>query len=165
MEATVKSTVLVLGSRPQWVESFEESLLSDLEKDLYPSGVEWNIGRLGNGRTDPDRESLDDQQWVHIKNDPDFICETSKVLAEAVLLLLPHPEQGCDSWLWSSIGEKVPPEVGCVVGGISSLGLTGVELSCDIGGPPSSTKCCGCSTAFRKSTQRDSGREYKRDPT
>ncbi|RWW71872.1 hypothetical protein BHE74_00020351 [Ensete ventricosum] len=66
VEAIVTSAVSVLGSRPQRVGSFEESLLSDLEKDLYPS----------------------------------------EVLAEVFLLLLPHPEEGCDSWLWSGVGEK-----------------------------------------------------------
>ncbi|RZS14766.1 hypothetical protein BHM03_00046501 [Ensete ventricosum] len=48
MEVIITFTVPVLGSRPQRVGSFEESLLSDLEKDLCPSGVEQNIGQSGN---------------------------------------------------------------------------------------------------------------------
>ncbi|RWV85967.1 hypothetical protein GW17_00052186 [Ensete ventricosum] len=62
-------------------------------------------------------------------------------------------------------GRKVPPEVGCVTGGTSSPWLTSIERSCNIGGPPSSAKCYGCSIASRESAQRDSGREYKRDLT
>ncbi|RWW65115.1 hypothetical protein BHE74_00027599 [Ensete ventricosum] len=41
---SVTSAVPIFGSRSQRVGSFEESLLSDLEEDLYPSGVERNIG-------------------------------------------------------------------------------------------------------------------------
>ncbi|RWW40631.1 hypothetical protein BHE74_00053937 [Ensete ventricosum] len=43
-EATIMSAVPVLSLRPHRVGSFEESPLSDLEKDLCPSGVERDIG-------------------------------------------------------------------------------------------------------------------------
>ncbi|RZS15847.1 hypothetical protein BHM03_00047734 [Ensete ventricosum] len=49
MKMIITSAVPVFGSRPQCVGSFEESLLSDLEKDLCLSGVERNIVRPGNG--------------------------------------------------------------------------------------------------------------------
>ncbi|RZS20757.1 hypothetical protein BHM03_00053314 [Ensete ventricosum] len=49
VETIVTSTVPVLGSRPHRVRSFEESFLSDLEKNLNPSGVEQDIGRPRNG--------------------------------------------------------------------------------------------------------------------
>ncbi|RWW56161.1 hypothetical protein BHE74_00037145 [Ensete ventricosum] len=64
----------------------------------------------------------------------------------------------------ASGGQRAPLEVGCVAGGTSSLGLTGVERSRDIGGPSSSAKYCGCSTASRESAQRGSGRLHKRGP-
>ncbi|RRT45131.1 hypothetical protein B296_00050490 [Ensete ventricosum] len=64
----------------------------------------------------------------------------------------------------ASGGQRAPPEIGCVMGGTSSPGLTGVERSRDIGGPSSSAKCCGCSTASRESAQRGSGRLHKRGP-
>ncbi|RWW61787.1 hypothetical protein BHE74_00031133 [Ensete ventricosum] len=155
MKMIITSAVPVFGSRPQCVGSFEESLLSNLEKDLCLSGVERNIVRQGNGlltslhpppwepkgwtprglspgvllifngdvvvgslqhlwyscwgllhkrpenvgRPYPDHESLDDQRWVHIGNDPDFVCKMGKVLAVVFLLLLPHPEEGCGGWL------------------------------------------------------------------
>ncbi|RZS01981.1 hypothetical protein BHM03_00031934 [Ensete ventricosum] len=62
-------------------------------------------------------------------------------------------------------GRRVPPEVGCVAGRTSSLGLTGVERSCDIGGPPSSAKYCECSTTSSESAQLGLGREHKRGST
>ncbi|RWV80467.1 hypothetical protein GW17_00058263 [Ensete ventricosum] len=48
VEAIITSAVPVLGSRPHRVGCFEESLLSDLEKNLSPSGVERDIGRSRN---------------------------------------------------------------------------------------------------------------------
>ncbi|RRT64351.1 hypothetical protein B296_00006557 [Ensete ventricosum] len=49
VETTITSVVSVLGSRPHRVGGFEESLLSDLEKNLSLSGVERDIERSRNG--------------------------------------------------------------------------------------------------------------------
>ncbi|RWW00205.1 hypothetical protein GW17_00036846 [Ensete ventricosum] len=49
MEVTVTFAVPVRNSRPHRVGSFYESLLSDLEKNLCPSGVERDIGRSRSG--------------------------------------------------------------------------------------------------------------------
>ncbi|RRT82781.1 hypothetical protein B296_00000093 [Ensete ventricosum] len=53
---------------------------------------------------------------------------------------------------------RAPLEVGCVTGGTSSPGLTGVERSCDIGRPPSSAKVLHhiqgvCTMGFRPRAQ------------
>ncbi|RWV91821.1 hypothetical protein GW17_00045854 [Ensete ventricosum] len=208
MEVIITFTVPVLGSRRQRVGSFEESLLSDLEKDLCPSGVEQNIGQSGNDLL----TSLHPPPWKPKGWAP-------RGLSQGALLIftfLYHQSLSCDvlvgplqhcwyshggslhisgwpssphssfvlkilrtsSILWftkrscsfrelveSEESVSVPLEVGCVAGGTSSLGLTGIERSCDIGDPPSSAKCCGCSTASRESAQRDSSHKYKRNPT
>ncbi|RRT51909.1 hypothetical protein B296_00041887 [Ensete ventricosum] len=66
---TITSAVPVFGSRPQRVGSFEESLLSDLEKDLCPSGVERNIARPGNGTSSP---GLIDVECSCVIDDPPY---------------------------------------------------------------------------------------------
>ncbi|RRT59715.1 hypothetical protein B296_00045596 [Ensete ventricosum] len=140
VEATIMSAISVLSSRPHRVGNFEESPLSDLEKDLRPSGVERDIGQSRNGlvaslyppplepmgrggslhkrpeevgRPNLDHESLNVQRWVRIGNDPNFVCETGEVLAEVFLLFLPHPEEGYDGWLWSCAREKVGIKLPC----------------------------------------------------
>ncbi|RWW37798.1 hypothetical protein BHE74_00057037 [Ensete ventricosum] len=49
VEVVITSAVPVLVLRPHQVRSFEESLFSDLEKNLSPSGVERDIRRPRNG--------------------------------------------------------------------------------------------------------------------
>ncbi|RWV91589.1 hypothetical protein GW17_00046120, partial [Ensete ventricosum] len=64
----------------------------------------------------------------------------------------------------ASGGRRVPPRLVVSREGHPPQ-LIDVERSCDIDDPPYSAKCCGCSIASKESTQRDSGREYKRGPT
>ncbi|RZR96746.1 hypothetical protein BHM03_00025800 [Ensete ventricosum] len=52
VEAIVASVVTFLGSSPHWVGGFEESILPDLEEDLGPGRVKWNVGEPGNGLFD-----------------------------------------------------------------------------------------------------------------
>ncbi|RRT85543.1 hypothetical protein B296_00004172 [Ensete ventricosum] len=49
VEATVASTVTVLGPSPHRVGGLEESFLSDLEEDLGPGLVEGGVGKPGDG--------------------------------------------------------------------------------------------------------------------
>ncbi|RZS15679.1 hypothetical protein BHM03_00047543 [Ensete ventricosum] len=155
VEMTITSVVSVLGSRPHRVGSFEESLLSYLEKNLRPSGVERDIGwpsatflvQSGGllykrpeeaGRPNPDHESLDNQQRVCIGNDPNFICEMGEVLAEVFLLLLPHPKEGCKGWLWSCAREKVGLELPCEL--IERVNGGGWQLTVPSSGDPSESR-------------------------
>ncbi|RWW04850.1 hypothetical protein GW17_00031903 [Ensete ventricosum] len=65
------------------------------------------------GKPDLDHKSLDDQRWMRIENGPDIVYEASEVLSKVFLLLLSHPEEGCDNWLPSGAREEIALELPC----------------------------------------------------